>query len=413
MKILYLSPIFELSNDPGSDRWYYFCKNLVKSGHQVVVITSAVDYKKAKIRSECRGRLHTVITVDGIKIIYLWSYPNFRGSFTRRLIYLISFMALSVVYGLFVRRLDVIYSPNSPGLVGYAGFLLSIFQGTPLVFEVADVWPDAGIAMGKLTNPYVISIIKLVENVCYRRAERIIALTRGIKENIESKGYPTEKVKLITNGIDPGIFHPDLFGKTKELRSSLGLNHRFVSLYLGAHGHYNSLGTIIEVANCLKDDERFVFVLIGDGDYKAYLEKMVRELSLHNVIFVAPVPRMACPEYLGIADVFLLPNLKGAFFKMNLPNKLFDFLMAGRPIIVAGEGETGDIVRQAGAGFVVSAEDVTGIAESIRRLVDLGETECKKMGEKGQSFVVKNYNRSNQYFQFERTLLEASGQKLS
>jgi len=138
-------------------------------------------------------------------------------------------------------------------------------------------------------------------------------------------------------------------------------------------------------------------VLIGDGDYKAYLEKMVRELSLHNVIFVAPVPRMACPEYLGIADVFLLPNLKGAFFK----------------IIVAGEGETGDIVRQAGAGFVVSAEDVTGIAESIRRLVDLGETECKKMGEKGQSFVVKNYNRSNQYFQFERTLLEASGQKLS
>ena len=94
MKVLYLSPIFEMSDDPGSDRYYYFCKRLAESGHQVTVITSAVVYKQAKIRLECQGRLRTVSAVDGVKVIYLWSYPHIRGSFARRLLYLMSFMAL-------------------------------------------------------------------------------------------------------------------------------------------------------------------------------------------------------------------------------------------------------------------------------------------------------------------------------
>jgi glycosyltransferase involved in cell wall biosynthesis len=408
MNILFMSPVFELSDDPGSDRYYYFCKRLAESGHQVVVITSAVIYKQAKIRSECRGRLRTVRTVDGIKVIYLWSYPNIRGSFFRRLIYLASFMALAILFGLFMKRPDVIYSPNSPGMIGYAGYLLSVFRRIPLVFEVADVWPDAGIAMGTLTNPRIISIMQAMENACYQRAVWITALTRGIKENIESKGYPSDKVLLVTNGIDPEIFSEVAPQKAKELRSSLGFDDHFVGLYLGAHGHYNSLWTIIQAANYLKDDHRFAFALIGDGDYKARLEQQVQELNLHNVTFLASVPRQECPEYLAMADIFLLPNRNGDFFKMNLPNKLFDFLAASRPIVVAGEGETGDTVKQAEAGDVVPAEDAAAMAQAICRLASLSATDRQEMGNRGRAFVMSHHNRADQYLRIERALLNAA-----
>jgi glycosyltransferase involved in cell wall biosynthesis len=408
MKVLFLSPVFEMSDDPGSDRYYYFCKKLAESGHQVTVVTSAVVYKQAKIRLECQGRLRTVSIVDGINVIHLWSYPNIRGSFARRLLYLVSFMALAILSGLFVKRPDVIYSPNSPGMVGYAGYLLSVFRRIPLVFEVADVWPDAGIAMGTLTNPYVISLMQAMENACYRRAVWIIALTRGIKENVESKGYPSDKVVLVTNGIDPNIFNEADLEKTKKLRSDLGLDHRFVGLYLGAHGHYNSLWTIIQAANHLRDNSRFAFVLIGDGDYKASLEQQVRDLKLHNVTFLASIPRHECPEYLALADVFLLPNRNGNFFRMNLPNKLFDFLAASRPIVVAGEGETGDVVIQAKAGDVVPAEDAAAMAKSIHRMAGLNESERLRMGEMGRAFVMSRYNRADLYLRLERTLLRAA-----
>jgi glycosyltransferase involved in cell wall biosynthesis len=317
-------------------------------------------------------------------------------------------MALAVLSGLFVKRPDVIYSPNSPGMVGYAGYLLSVFRRIPLVFEVADVWPDAGIAMGTLTNPYVISLMQAMENACYRRAVWIIALTRGIKENVESKGYPSDKVVLVTNGIDPNIFNEADLEKTKKLRSDLGLDHRFVGLYLGAHGHYNSLWTIIQAANHLRDNSRFAFVLIGDGDYKASLEQQVRDLKLHNVTFLASIPRHECPEYLALADVFLLPNRNGNFFRMNLPNKLFDFLAASRPIVVAGEGETGDVVIQAKAGDVVPAEDAAAMAKSIHRMAGLNESERLRMGEMGRAFVMSRYNRADLYLRLERTLLRAA-----
>jgi glycosyltransferase involved in cell wall biosynthesis len=273
---------------------------------------------------------------------------------------------------------------------------------------VADVWPDAGIAMGTLTNPLVISIMQAMENACYQRAAWITALTRGIKENIESKGYPADKILVVTNGIDPKIFIEVPPRRAKELRSSLGFDDHFVGLYLGAHGHYNSLWTIIQAADYLKEDRRFAFVLIGDGDYKAHLEQQVQALNLRNVTFLSSVPRRESPEYLAMADVFLLPNRNGDFFKMNLPNKLFDFLAARRPIVVAGEGETGDTVRQAEAGDVVPAEDAAAMAQAICRLASLSATDRQQMGNRGRAFVMSHYDRADQYLRIEQALLRAA-----
>lgn len=411
MKILYISPVFEVSTDPGSDRYHFYLKRLVEAGHEVTVITSAVAYKLAQVRPECRGRWKTEVVQDGIRVLYLWSYPNLRGSFLRRMLYLISYMLLAVWSGLWLGRPDVIYTPNSPGMVGYAGYLLSRLRRVPLVFEVADVWPDAAIAMGMLTNPLVISLTRWMEDACYRQAKFITALTRGIKANIEKKGYPPEKIILATNGVDPGIFADIDCQRVAQLRADLGLEGCFIGSYLGAHGHYNSLWTIVEAAALLRDDPRFRFVLIGDGDYKATLQEMVREAGLSNVLFLPPIPRHESPVYLAIADVYLLPNRKGEFYQMNLPNKLFDFLASGRPVLVAGEGESGNAVLAACAGMVTPAEDAAEMAAALKRLADMSSAERRAMGEGGRAYAFKHYNRQILSQQIEAILVAAATSK--
>jgi hypothetical protein len=366
MKILYLSPIFEISDEPGSDRYFYNLNGLAQKGHQVRVITSSVIYKQACLRPELKGRIVTQKKIGKIEAIYLWSYPNIRGNFVRRLIYLISFMVLAVITGLFVELPDVIYTPNSPGMVGYAGYILARLRRVPLVFEVADVWPEAGIVMGTISSPILISLMRRMEYQCYNYANRITALTQGIKRYIEAKGYSPEKIILVTNGVDPDFFLMAKSENSEALRTKYSLEGKFVLGYLGAHGHYNSLWTIIETAKHLKDDERFAFVLIGDGDYKAILVRMVQEFGLKNTILLPPIPRIESPEYLAMADAFLLPNRRGDFFRMNLPNKLFDFLMSGRPIVVAG---------------------------ALRKLIALPANTRQKMGESAQKYVIKFYDR--------------------
>jgi hypothetical protein len=393
MKILYLSPIFEISDEPGSDRYFYNLNGLAQKGHQVRVITSSVIYKQACLRPELKGRIVTQKKIGKIEAIYLWSYPNIRGNFVRRLIYLISFMVLAVITGLFVELPDVIYTPNSPGMVGYAGYILARLRRVPLVFEVADVWPEAGIVMGTISSPILISLMRRMEYQCYNYANRITALTQGIKRYIEAKGYSPEKIILVTNGVDPDFFLMAKSENSGALRTKYSLEGKFVLGYLGAHGHYNSLWTIIETAKHLKDDERFAFVLIGDGDYKAILVRMVQEFGLKNTILLPPIPRIESPEYLAMADAFLLPNRRGDFFRMNLPNKLFDFLMSGRPIVVAGEGETADIVQAANAGMVVPAEDSLAMADALRKLIALPANTRQKMGESAQKYVIKFYDR--------------------
>jgi glycosyltransferase involved in cell wall biosynthesis len=410
MKVVYINPVFSIGSDPGSDRHHHFAKYLIERGHKVTVLTSAVIYKLAQIRPECNRRWRTVIYQDGIEIVYLWSYPHIRGSFIRRLAFLLTYIFLVGLSGLQMERPDVIYAPNSPGMVGLVGSALSILRRIPLVVEVCDVWPDVAIAMNIFTNRWVIAMAKRLELASYRRATVIVALTRGIKRNIESKGISPEKVVLATNGVDPIIFENVDQGMAKSLRSQYKLENRFVGLYMGAFGHYNSLWTIIEAANYLKDDPRFAFVLIGDGDYKRKLEEMVEQFNLQNIIFIPPISRQVSPIYLAIGDIFLLPNRKGEFYRMNLPNKLFDFLVSGRPIVVAGEGETADVVRDAGAGLIVPAEDAKMMASALVQLVEMDQEGRKKMADAGRCYVLKHYNRETISKEMEQILILANSQ---
>ncbi len=395
MKILFLVQIFETPNDTGSDRHFYFAKKFVQAGHEVCVITGNVDYKNAKKRfANSSGVIEK--SIDSVLIKYVPVYTDFKGSFFKRFIFFLSFFLSSFWSAVREPKVDLIYAVSTPLSVGLLGVFASKIRNKPFVFEVTDVWPDAAVHTGVIKNRLLIFFAEVVERFCYKMSNSIICLTNGIAETIIRKGVQPNKTKLIPNGVDFDLFKAVDNDIRVETRKHYKFDDKFVLMYLGAHGSYNSLGTIIMAAEMLRDHDDILFVFVGDGDEKAKLIAYTTKHQLKNVNFIGTVSRIHSVKLLACADTFLLPNRKGDFFKGNLPNKLFDFLAAGKPIIVAGHGETADLVQAAGAGLVVDAENSEALANAILDILQMDTHQKANFGSSGRIYVEKNFSRNVQ-----------------
>jgi glycosyltransferase involved in cell wall biosynthesis len=407
MNILCLCQLFEVGTDTGSERHFYFCKCAANKGHNVSAITSNVDYKNARVKIP--GEKGTISrSIEGVDIYYVYSYANFRGSFIKRFYYYLTYFFSSIAQSLKLKRPDVIYAVSTPLTVGLLGYIVSRLRGIPFVFEVSDVWPDAAVACGVVKNKTLIKLTHRLEIFCYKKAAHIIGLSRGICDNIIAKGVAREKVSMITNGVDFSLF--SLAGddsKKHAIRTKFGFGDRFVAMYMGAHGAYNALETIIDAAVRLKDDPRFLFVFVGAGDEKPKLQRRVSAHFLSNVIFLPPIQRLESPVMLAAADTFVLPNRKGDFFTGNLPNKLFDFMASARPVVVSGAGETAELVMAAGCGRIGRAEDSMAMALALIELAEMPVEERMAMGARGRDYVLTHYDRKRLSERFLEILADA------
>lgn len=409
MKILYLCQVFEVGKDAGSERHFYFCKYAVRNGHTVTAITSNVDYKNASKKfAEAKGAIR--YSTEGVEIYYVYSYANFRGSFYKRFYYYLSYFFSSIIQALKIDKPDIIYAVSTPLTVGLLGYIISRLRGIPFVFEVTDLWPEAAVECGVVKNKRLIKIAHWLAMFCYRKSAHIVGLGKSICSSIIAKGIDINKVSLITNGVDLSLFKGTATGNSKrlEIRSRYGFGNRFVVMYMGAHGAYNSLNTIIDAAVMLKNDQRFLFVFIGDGDEKPRLQKFVTDYCLANVIFLPPMPRVDSPDMLSAADAFALPNRKGEFFSGNLPNKLFDFLASARPVVVTGTGETPELVIRSEAGKCCPPEDSQGMVTALIELAKMPEKERMEIGRKGREYVFSHYDREMLSDRFLHILTDAA-----
>ena len=396
MNIVIVTQLFETLEDNGSDRLLFFSKALVTKGHQVKIITGNFDYKAVCKRFDSKGKV--VKEVEGIDVVYVPVYSNIRGSYFRRFLFFISFI-VSCFRELMIsaRTADVIWAISTPLTVPFVCAIVSKIKKVPMVSEITDVWPDAAVHSGIVKNRFVIGLAKIMELFCYRRSKKIICLTKGIQQNIVGKGVHAFKTCLVTNGIDVDLFNNLGFSNSSDLKASLGLDKKFVAMYLGAHGKYNSLDTIIDAAINLRHVGSIVFIFVGDGQQKAHLERLVIDEQLDNVLFHPPVKRSYAPEMLSIADCFLLPNLAGDFFKGNLPNKVFDYLASSRPIIVTGRVESASLVEEIKAGFVVDAENSHQLSEVVRKVSELTVSERDLIGARGADYVRNHFNREQHF----------------
>jgi glycosyltransferase involved in cell wall biosynthesis len=266
--------------------------------------------------------------------------------------------------------------------------VVSRLRHTRFILEVRDLWPESALATGLLTNATAIAAMDRMARYCYARADWVIALTEGIRDGVIGAGVPANAVTLITNGIDP----PDGPVDPSVVRLPVGPD-TFVAMFVGQHGTYSSLFTVLEAAVRLSSDPRIHIALIGDGDRKAELMARAVELGLTNVSFAGPIPKRDVPSWLARADACLLTYQDAPLFGGAMPNKLFDYMGAGRPILAAvPDGEAARAVRAANCGIVTPAEDPDALAAALLTLAG-DRQRARAMGAAGSEYVQTHYNR--------------------
>ncbi len=387
MRVLYVSQYFVRGDQPGGVRHWHHTRALADHGHDVHVVTSYVQHKERTVPERYRGRKVVREPEDGLTLWRTYSTPEYGRDLRSRLANYLSFAWWAFVAGVRAPRPDVVLasSPSLPAAAGAA--IVALVKRAPLVLEVRDLWPESAIAMGLVRRGGAFArIASLLESFCYRRARHVVALTEGIRDGVIAKGVPPEKVTLITNGVDIG----EPVTTPADVPVPAG---SFIAMFVGGHGTYSSLETVLTAADQLRDTPRVQIVLVGGGDQKAQLQQMAADRALPNVTFVDSVPKSDVPRWLAAADVCLLPYQDKPLFAGALPNKVFDYMGAAKPIIAAvPRGELSHLVETADCGIAIPPEDPAAMAAAIRELV-ADVARATRLGAAGAGFVCTHYDR--------------------
>jgi glycosyltransferase involved in cell wall biosynthesis len=389
MHILIIHQAFASLDEPGGTRHAEFARYLAANGHQVTIIASPVSYLTGSLSQETAGNGRATDAIPGVNILRARVYSAHHRSWFHRMLAFFSFMVSAFWQGVGVRDVDLVWGTSPPIFQGLTASLLAALKRVPFLFEVRDLWPEFAIAVGVLRNPLLIAASNWLERFLYRRATCVMVNSPGFAAHVSARG--ARRVELVPNGADPSMFDPTADGGA--FRSAHGLGESFVALYAGAHGMSNDLQVVLEAAELLREaDVRLVFV--GDGKDKTALVERAHELRLENVVFAPAVPKREMPSVLAAADagIAILKPLEA--YKTTYPNKVFDYMAAGRPVILVIDGVIREVVEDASCGVFVPPGDAPALADAIRGLArDRAAT--RQMGARGRQYLRGRFSRED------------------
>jgi glycosyltransferase involved in cell wall biosynthesis len=258
------------------------------------------------------------------------------------------------------------------------------------LLEVRDLWPEFGVSMGVLKNPVVIASARWLERFLYARATHILVNSPAYKEYMIGKGVPENKVTYIPYGTDVDMFNPRVDGSS--IRAELGLDDKFVVLYAGALGQANDIDTILRAAERLKDEEKIRFVIFGDGKERGRLQSEAERMKLSNLIFAGVRPKKDMPMVVASADVCLAILQDIQMFRTTYPNKVFDYMAAGRATVLVIDGVSRELIESSYGGAYVQPGDSDLLAETILDLSKNVEI-VKQMGLNAREYLVEHLDR--------------------
>ncbi|MDO9551474.1 glycosyltransferase family 4 protein [Rhodonellum sp.] len=395
MNIILIHQYFLEENDPGGSRFNEMAQTWIDNGHQVTVIAGMVHYNASNKKEEYKGRWISKKKQGEVTVIRTHVSESYNSNFIGRLWGYLSFMFSSLYAGLFFakEKYDVVLVTSPPLFVGFSGYLISRFKRIPLVFEVRDLWPESAIDTGVLQNGPIIKMAFWFEGFIYKKANLINVLTPAFRDKlILEKGVPSEKVIMIPNGADFRMSDELLHNFDAEsLRQELNWQDNFVITYVGAHGVANHLEQLFDAAELLKETN-VLFVLIGMGMRKPFLIEECERRELKNVIFFDPVPKVEIFKYILASDMgaSVLKNVDT--FKTIYSNKTFDYLSCKKPVLMAIDGVSRELIEKAKAGSYVIPENAQSYREVILGYLNNPERLAIE-GENGLKFVKENFDR--------------------
>jgi glycosyltransferase involved in cell wall biosynthesis len=374
MHILFLTDNFPPEVNAPATRTFEHCREWVKAGHKVTVITCAPNFPQGKVFAGFSNKLFARETQDGIDVIRVWTFITANEGFLRRTIDYASFFAAAFPASFFVRKVDVIVATSPQLFAPCAAYAAGLFKRRPYVFELRDLWPESIRAVGAMNNERLLDGLEKLELFLYRRSAAVVSVSNAFIDNLASRGIARDKQHVVTNGADLSRFTPQ--PRNATLARRLGLEGKFVAGYVGTHGMAHGLTTLLEAARILKSGPAAAnarFLLLGDGAEKASLMAKAKEMALDNVLFVDSVQRAEVADYWSLLDVSIIHLKKAPLFETVIPSKLFECMAMGIPVLHGVAGESARIVETEGVGIVFEPENADALADEIRHLAADGE----------------------------------------
>ncbi len=396
MHVLYFHQHFSTPKGAAGIRSYQMARALVNAGHSVTMVCGSYGVGQTGLESVfSKGR--RTGKVDGINIIeFDLAYSNADGFFKRALTFLL--FALKSIRIALTLNYDVVFATTTPLTAGIPGIFARWLRRKPFVFEVRDLWPELPKAMGVISNPVVLWLMSMLEWLSYRSATRCIGLSPGIVEGIQRRGVSEEKILLIPNGCDLDIFGSkgDQFESVKPWRPEGVSEHELMAVFTGTHGMANGLNAVLDAAAHLKakKEDGIKLVLVGQGQLKPELQRLAKERALDNVVFHEPVNKQKLAALMASADIGmqLLANVK-PFYYGTSPNKFFDYLAAGLPVLNNYPGWVANLVTENHCGYAVPPEDPEAFANALITARD-NQSTLVSMGENARSLAEREFDRN-------------------
>ncbi len=387
MHILLIHQAFAALGEPGGTRHHEFARLLRQAGHRVTVLGGQISYLTGS-RAGASGWVSRDVDDVGVRIWRTYTYSGWHRSFFHRILSFLSFMLSSFLVGLRVPAVDLVWGTSPPIFQGLTAWALARLKGAAFIFEVRDLWPAFAVAVGVLRQPLLIRAAEWFERFLYRHADRVVVNSPGFEAHVRERG--ASQVDLIPNGVDVDMFAamPD----ASDYRRAHGLKGAYVVLYAGAHGMSNDLGVVLDAAELLQGQDDIHVLFVGDGKEKQALVREAARRQLQHVHFQPPVPKQEMPQVLAAADSCLAILKPLEAYKTTYPNKVFDYMAAGKPVLLAIDGVVREVVEQAQAGMFVPPGDPGALAEAIRTLAADREA-GREMGRRGRAYVSEHFNR--------------------
>jgi glycosyltransferase involved in cell wall biosynthesis len=389
--VLHLSQYFPPEAGAVQVRALTVARTMVDLGHQVTVLTELPNHPLGVVQPGYRGKLWVREQRDGVDVLHLWVKTSPVKNFRTRMAFYLSYMLAAIMAGLLLPgRFDVIFANSPPLFVAVAAWIISLARRIPFVMEVQDLWPESAAALGELKNARFIRWAEWVEERCYARARRIIAVTQGIRARLAARGVPDAKIVLAPNGSNIDIFRPDPAGGA-DLRREWELDGKFVAIYGGILGIAQGLETLLETARLMQHEADVSIVLVGEGPEKEQLLALKERYGLPHVRMLPGQPLERMAAYLSMADVALVPLRRVDLFLGARPTKMFDAWACSIPTVSTVDGEAREILEAVGAGLFVEPENPQALADALRWMHGHPQ-ERAQMGMAGRQAVLECYS---------------------
>jgi lipopolysaccharide/colanic/teichoic acid biosynthesis glycosyltransferase len=396
LRILLIHQAFASPAEGGGTRHFEFAQKALASGHTFTVVASDLSYLSGTRLAERRG-LYAEQYINGLHVFRAYAHPALHRGFVWRVFSFCTFVGSSFLTALSTGPVDLVVGTSPPIFQAFSAWAVAFLRRRPFLLEIRDLWPEFAIDMGVLTNPALIWFSRRLERFLYTHAAHIVVNSPAYRDYLVAHQVAPLSISLIPNGVDPTMFDPESTGETSRQRWAL--RNTFVLCYAGAIGMANDLLTVIRTAERLREEQDIVFLIAGDGKERPNLEAESARLRLENVIFTGQLSKSDVADVMAASDACIAILKDIPMFRTTYPNKVFDYMAAGRATVLAIDGVIRRVIEDSGSGIFVRPGDEADLADAILRLAR-NRPAVREMGLRGRQYVVRHFNRNDQAAEF-------------